>query len=414
MRGRPDVNSAQALEVTGLGAQGDGVALAGAERRFVAFALPGETVRPNVEGLPDLLSAPSPDRVPPVCRHFGTCGGCAAQHMSEALYARWKREGVVAALAQRGLEAEVAPLVRVPPASRRRAVLSAQRRGENIALGYHAQRTHDLIAIEECPVLQPAIAGALPALRAVAAALPAERMRLTVLAAAAGLDIAVDAGKARVAGAAAARLARIATANGIARLTVAGETILQSAAPTLAIGGVETAVPPGVFVQAVAEAEQAMSRLVLDAAAGAKRVADLFCGIGTFTFGLARTARVLALDSDAAAIAALTAAVRVRQGLKPVETKVRDLFREPLSARELTGFDAAVFDPPRAGARNQAGELAKSGIATVVAVSCDAGTLARDLRSLVDGGYAIESVTPIDQFLYSAHVEIVAVLRRRR
>jgi 23S rRNA (uracil1939-C5)-methyltransferase len=167
----------------------------------------------------------------------------------------------------------------------------------------------------------------------------------------------------------------------------------------------------------VRQSEESLRELVLSAVAGAraapKGVADLFCGVGTFTLALARRARVLALDSDAAALAALAAAARHAQGLKPIEAEVRDLSREPLTARELEPFDAVVLDPPRAGAQAQARELARSGVETVVAVSCDPGTLARDAHILTDGGYAIASVTPIDQFVYSAHVETVTVLKKR-
>jgi 23S rRNA (uracil1939-C5)-methyltransferase len=414
MHGRPNVNRAQALEITDLGARGDGVTLAEGERHFVAFALPGERVRPKAEGLPDILSDPSPDRRPPVCRHFGTCGGCAAQHMSDALYARWKRGNVVAAFNQRGLAPEIAPLVPVPPGSRRRAVLTARRVQGRVTLGFHRHGSHNLVDIAECPVMRPAIVNGLPALRAISAALPAVDLRLTVLAARTYLDVAIEGVRTRIVGATATELARIASANGIARLTIAGEAMIERAPVTLPIGGLETVVPPGIFVQAVEEAEAELVLRVATATHGARRIADLFCGSGTFALTLAKGARIAAIDSDARAIAALNAAVRSRQGIKPIEATVRDLFREPLSCKELDGLDAVVFDPQRAGAMKQAEQLARSKVATIVAVSCDAGTLARDVRILVDGGYAIESVTPIDQFLYSAHVEIVAVLRRLR
>ncbi len=405
----------QVLDITALGAQGDGIAVVGGARLYVPFALPGERVRrpQGEEGLPDIVSAPSPDRVAPACRHFGVCGGCAAQHMSDALYAAWKRDHVVAAFAQRGLEPDIAALVRVAPGTRRRAVLTAKARGGRAMLGFHRQRSHDLVDVQECPVVLPAIADKLPALRALCAGLPQGEARVTVLATRAGLDVAVE-GVRAPAGAAMARLVGQALESGLARLTLAGAPLMEHGAPTLPVGGVETAVPPGVFVQAVEEAERALVQRVVDATEGARRVADLFCGVGTFALPLAARARVLAVDSHAPAVAGLTAAAQRRQGLKPIETKVRDLFREPLSSLELKGFDAVVFDPPRAGAMAQARQLAQSSVRTLVAVSCDAGTLARDVRLLVDGGYAIESVTPIDQFLYAPHVEIVAVLRRAR
>jgi 23S rRNA (uracil1939-C5)-methyltransferase len=400
------------LPIAALGAQGDGIAETGAGRVYVAFALPGERVEAGAAGLPRLLSPPSTERATPVCRHFGVCGGCAAQHMSDRLYAEWKRGILVAALRQRGLGPDVAPLHRMAPGTRRRAVLTARRRGRGVVLGYHRRRSVEVVDVEECPVLVPRLAAQLAALRAVAEALAAPEVRLTVLATPAGLDVAVEAGLGRLQPAAAAALGRIVTRARLARVAVDGQTVVERAAPLLKLAGLDVAVPAGAFVQAVEEAERAMAGLAVAAVGEARRVADLFCGVGTFTFDLARRARVLALDREPEAIAALGASARRARGLRPIEAKVRDLFAAPLSAKELEGFDAVVFDPPRAGARNQAQQLARSGVPTVVAVSCDPGTLARDARLLVDGGYAIESVTPIDQFLFSAHVEAVAVLRR--
>lgn len=411
------------LEITALGAQGDGVAQTPGGQRYVAFALPGERVAAEPGDLPRLLSAPSSHRTAPVCRHFGRCGGCAAQHMDDPLYAEWKREIVAGALRQRGLDVPTGPLRRVAAGSRRRAVLTARRADGQVLLGYHRRRSTDLVDIEECPVLRDEIVAKLPALRAIAALLPAPEARFTVLHTPAGLDVAVETAQtgrgvaARTGRDAVAALGRIAAQHGLARLTVGPETVIQRARPTLRMGEVDVAVPPGAFVQAVQASEDVMRELVMAALDGARakprRVADLFSGIGTFTFTLARRARVLALDSDAAAVAALTAAVRHAQGLKPIDARVRDLFREPLTARELEPFDALVLDPPRAGALAQARQLARSEVETIVAVSCDPGTLARDAQVLTDGGYAVASVTPIDQFVYSAHVETVAVLTKR-
>lgn len=400
------------LEIVGLGAQGDGIAEAPAGPRYVAYALPGERVRITGDGAPQLLSAPSEDRVQPICRHFGVCGGCVAQHMSDRLYADWKRGIVVEALRQHGLADEVAPLQRVAAASRRRAVLTARRlAGDRIVLGYHRRKSGELVELEECPVLEPAIAGRFAALRTIAAALPGREARLTVLATSAGLDMSAECST-RPPASTLTEIAHIARAHQLARIAVNGETVVERAPPTLAFGGIEALPPPGAFVQAVEAAEREMTRLVAAALAGSARVADLFCGLGTLSLPLARNARVLAVDSDQQALAALDAAARRAQGLKPIETKQRDLLRTPLGPKELAEFDAVVFDPPRAGAKAQAERLAQSQVPLVVAVSCDPGTLARDLRILVEGGYSLESVTPIDQFLYSAHVEVVAVLRR--
>jgi 23S rRNA (uracil1939-C5)-methyltransferase len=367
----------------------------------------------DATGLPRLLSLPSADRATPLCRHFGVCGGCVAQHMGDRLYAEWKRNTVVAALRQRGLDTDVAPLRRIPAGTRRRAVLTARRDGRRIALGYHRRKSLELVDIEACPVLLPEIAARLAALRAIAAALPAPELRLTVLSTPAGLDVAVAAGGGRLQPAAAAEISRIVMQHRLARVAVDGEIAIERAVPMLkTAGGCDIAVPPGAFVQAVEEAERAMAGLIAAAVAAARGVVDLFCGAGAFTFDLARRARVLAIDRDQVAVAALAAGARRTQGLRPIEARVRDLLHAPLSAKELEAFDAAVFDPPRSGAKAQAQQLARSRVPTVVAVSCDPGTLARDARILVDGGYALESVTPIDQFLFSAHVETVAVFRR--
>jgi 23S rRNA (uracil1939-C5)-methyltransferase len=400
------------IEIARLGAQGDGIAETAGGPRYIPFALPGERVRVGGEGLPELLSSPSTDRQQPLCRHFTTCGGCVAQHMSEPLYAGWKRGIVVEALRQRSLDTEVGPLLRVAAGTRRRATFTARQESGGIVLGYHRRRSHELFAVEECPVLQPGIVARLAGLRAIAARLGGRESRLTVLLTPVGLDVTAEVGGARLGARVAAELARLAAEEGIVRICVDGEIIVELAKPALAMGDASVEPPPGAFVQTVAEAEAAMVDCVLAAAGKAKRVADLFCGVGTFTLPLARRARVLAVDGEEEAIAALGAAARHARGLKPIETKVRDLFRIPLSPKELEGFDAVVLDPARAGAEAQARQLARSGVPVAICVSCNPGTLARDARILVDGGYTLESVVPIDQFLYSHHVEAVCVLRR--
>jgi 23S rRNA (uracil1939-C5)-methyltransferase len=401
------------VEIVRLGAQGDGIAEAPDGRpRFVPFALPGERVRVIGDEMPEVVGPASPDRRAPICRHFGVCGGCVAQHMSETLYADWKRSIVVEAFRQRGLAPDVGQLIRVPPGSRRRAVLTCKRAGASITLGYHGRRSHALFDLDECPVLVPGIVAALPGLRAIAGLLPAGECRVTVLATPAGLDVSVE-GKFRSPNAsAAAAMARIAADHRFARITLSGETIIERSSPMLQASGVGVVPPPGAFVQAVAQAEDALAAAVMERIGRPKRTADLFCGLGTFAFALGARSRVAAFDSDQAAIAALREAVRHASGLKPIEARVRDLFREPLSPRELAPFDAVVLDPPRAGAKAQCEALAKSQVPRIVYVSCDPATLARDARTLVDAGYRLGEVVPIDQFLFSAHVELVAAFAR--
>jgi 23S rRNA (uracil1939-C5)-methyltransferase len=402
----------EAVEIVRLGAQGDGIAETAAGTSFVPFALPGERVRVHDDGSTEILSQPSAERRPALCRHFGACGGCVAQHMSDQLYADWKRGILVEAFRQRGLTPEVAPLVRLPPGSRRRAVLTARRDRGGLVLGFHRRRSRELFAVEECPVLQPAIVAKLAALRAIAAVVTGHQTRMTVLATTAGLDVAITAEGARVDPRALAKLGWLAAEHRIARIAVDGEIVAERAAPALTFADVPVVPPPGAFTQAGAEAEAALTALVVKAIGNAKRAADLFCGIGTLTFPLARFAHVLAVDAQQASIGALTAAARQAQGLKPIDARVRDLFREPMSANDLAGLDAIVLDPPHAGAKAQAEQLARTDVASVVYVSCNPATLARDVRVLVDAGYSIEHVVPVDQFLFSADVEAVAVLRR--
>lgn len=397
-----------------LGHEGDGMADTPAGAVAVPFALPGEEVAIDADGRLLSVQTASPDRQTPPCRHFGTCGGCVAQHMSPALYQTWKRDLLLSALRQQDVDTEVAPLVTVGAGTRRRAVLTALRARSEIRLGYHARRSHDLIAIDQCPVLSPAIVTRFEALRLLARVLIADEdgVRLTVVDCGRGLDVAVAGSVRKVDAEVRTRIAEIASAHGFLRVVVLGDEVVRTGPPSVNAGGVAIIPPPAGFLQAVVEIEAAMAAVIVKAAGKARRVADLFAGVGAFTFPLAARAAVTAMDSDKAALAALDAARRQAQGLKPIDMRVRDLMREPLSPKELEGFDMVVLDPPRAGAKAQAERLARSKVPVVVAVSCNPATLARDLRILVDGGYKLASATPFDQFLWSAHVEAVAVLRR--
>src|SRR5262245_22125562 len=405
------------VEIARLGAQGDGVAEAAGGPLYVPFALAGERVRVAVgrdDDRAELLAVlhPSPDRVEPVCPHFGVCGGCALQHLNEAAYLDWKREKVAGALKSRDLDTEVEPVRPVPLGSRRRAALALARGKAATALGYRRARSHELIDIAVCPVLSPGIVARLSKLKAALAplALGRREARVGITETPSGLDIVLEG--ARPKDATLAAFAGEAAALGVARLTCDGESIGPEAAPEVELSGVKVKLPPGAFLQAAGEAETVMTELVRQGVGDARRIADLFAGLGTFTFALARQAAVDAFESDEAALEALAEAWRKTQGLKPVKTFRRDLFRAPLSSTELAAYDALVFDPPRAGAAAQAAMLAKSEVARLVAVSCNPGTLARDLRILVDGGYRIARITPIDQFLFSPHVETVAHLER--
>lgn len=401
------------LRVERLGAKGAGIALRDEEPVYVPFGLPGERWAEGPDGFHRLSD--SADRVAPLCRHFLQCGGCVAQHMSPALYRDWKRSLVVEAFRHRGIAAEVAPVIVVAGASRRRAFLGVERTGKAVTIGFREEGQHTLVDMVECPVLDPAIVAALPGLRDLTRLVMADRAggRLVVTKLDHGLDVAFDNGRKDLSPQERAEAGALAQRMRLVRLVVAGQAIVAGGAPVVTIGDAAVTVEPSVFLQAVPEAERRLADLCLAALPKrVKAIADLFSGVGTLTLPLAKRAPVTAYDSDKRAIASLTHAVRHAQGLKPVTAVLRDLFRDPLSVRELNGFDAVVFDPPRAGAAEQAERLAKSKVATVIAVSCNPATLARDARTLMDGGYTMSPVTPIDQFLYSAHVEAFAVFRR--
>ena len=404
------------LSIARLGHRGDGVADTPAGPAYIPYALPGETVTVEpVAGHPDRrrlihVDKPSHERATPICKHFGTCGGCALQHWSLAEYHLWKRSLVAEALAQADVIAPVADLIDAHGTGRRRAVFHARRGIHDILeVGFTAPRAHHIVAIDDCPILAPELAGALRAAWAIAETLKPAGKPLDIQATAtdSGLDVDVRGSGALNAGRMTA-LARVAEAHSLARLTRHGELVAQRAQPLLQVGRASVPLPPGAFLQATAEGEATLARLVMEHIGKAKRVADLFAGIGTFALRLAERARVSAADRDADAIKALERAVATTSGLKPVEAQSRDLFRRPFVASELKGFDGVVFDPPRQGAEAQARELAKSTVPLVVAVSCDAATFARDAKILVTGGYRIAAVTPVDQFRYSYHVEVVA------
>jgi 23S rRNA (uracil1939-C5)-methyltransferase len=408
------------LVIARLGHRGDGVADGPAGAIYVPGALPGETVEvEEVAGHPDRrrllqVERPSPERVAPICPHFGVCGGCAVQHWQDAQYRAWKRDLVVAALRQAGLEAPVADLIDAHGDGRRRAVFHARSGAKGVLeVGFAAARSHRIVAIDRCPVLAPGMRGAIETAWAIAEALgPTKKpLDIHVTATGAGLDVDVR-GSGPLAPELMSTLASVAAKHDLARLTRHGELIVLARQPTLRIGKAIVPLPPAAFLQATAEGEAALARLALAACAGAAKVADLFAGIGPFTLRLAEQARVLAVDDDEAALAALARAAASTGGLKPLDVERRDLFRSPLTAAELKNFEAVVFDPPRQGADAQAQQLAASSVPRIVAVSCNPATFARDTAILTRAGYQLKEVTPVDQFRYAAHVEIVARLER--
>lgn len=423
--------------ITRLGGQGDGVLdLPDGERAYVPFALPGERVsarlgKPRGDGFAAQLveiEAASPERIEPACQHFMACGGCSLQHWADAPYRAWKRDRLVQALARRDFQdVPVEDLRVVPPGSRRRIDLNARRVGKTVVIGYHEAGSHRLVDIAACPVARPALLAPLPALREALRPLLAEGkgIDLKLSAMENGLDLLL-AGPLRLDGAARSDLAALAAEHNIRRLAWRGsletappEILAQSEAPYVRFGNIRVTPPPGGFLQASAEAEAMMADILL-AALPAKGsgigIADLFSGCGAFGLRLAEAGhRVQAYDADKRAIAALTAAINSQGMAGRIRAEMRDLERRPLLAGDFKALDALLLDPPRAGARAQmqgiAQAPAKQRPGLILMAACDPNSFARDARALVDAGYTLEKAVPIDQFLWSPHLELVAVFR---
>lgn len=421
---RPSIAPAEPVEreldVTAVGARGDGLA-EDEGRIFAPFTLPGERIRARIIGeRAELLEVlrPSADRQPAPCKHFGRCGGCQLQHWREAPYLAWKRAQVIEALGRRGLGgANVEQTVPAWGVGRRRAAFHASRQSGRVRVGFIERGGARLNPLEQCPVLTPALEALAPKLAALAEiALPARGdITIACLDTDAGVDVAVKgAGRAETL----LRehfpaLVEIATALNLARLTIDGEPIITRARPELRMGRAIVAPPPGAFLQATADGEAALARLTAEALAGAKRVVDLFSGVGTFALRLAAEAEVLAVESDQESLQALKAGADGAGGaLKEVSILRRDLLRTPLSSLEMKKFDAAVLDPPRSGAKLQAEQIARAPIRKLAYVSCDPASFARDAPVLIENGFSLTRVTPVDQFRWSPHIELVGAFER--
>ena len=397
------------LTIDRLGHQGDGIA---AGPVYVPRTLPGEVVQGHVDGqtLRDMrIVTPSPDRVRAPCRHYTSCGGCDLQHASDAFVAAWKKDVVATALAAQGIETGFRPIHTSPPGSRRRATFAARRTKKGVTVGFHGRASDSIADTDTCLILHPdvlaarAVAGDLAlagASRKGALAVSVTRSRL-------GLDIAVTGGK-PLDEALRQTLPGIARAHDLARLTWEGEVAALRRPPVQVFGRAEVVPPPGAFLQATPDGEAALLAAVRDAVGDAARIVDLFAGCGTFALPLAERAEVLAVEGDRAMTDALDRGWRGAQGLKRVRTEARDLFRRPLLPEELKRFDAAVIDPPRAGAEAQTATLAQAQVPVIAFVSCNPVTFARDAKTLISAGYRLDWVQVVDQFRWSPHIELAA------
>jgi 23S rRNA (uracil1939-C5)-methyltransferase len=408
------------LDIRALGAQGDGVARFEGREVFAPFTLPGERVRARLLGeRAELIEveAPSPGRAPPICPHFGLCGGCALQHFEADAYAAWKRDLVRGELAKAGIEAEVEPIRAAPIPARRRATFTARRSGGLTELGYLARRSDRLTGLSHCPVLTPRLSALLPGLRGFADKLLAEgqEARFAVTEAENGLDLTAE-GQA-IPKARRAVLPEDLQHLGFIRASWNGTILFQRETPFVRFGRASVDLPSGAFLQAVAQVEEDMAELArawLKPMAKRGPFCDLFAGLGAFTFPLAEMGAVTAYEADERAITALNEAARRAAGLKPVSAVRRDLFRHALGFQELNRFSGAILDPPRQGAEAQCRQLARSNLRRIIYVSCNLATFARDAAILTEGGYSLVRAVPFDQFRFTAQVEIVGLFERRR
>ncbi len=415
------------VRIDEIGAKGDGVAMRDGAPVFIPYTAPGDLVRAEVSGdrgrRVEILE-PGPDRRAAPCSLYGRCGGCALQHVAPDFYRAWKRAQVSEALRMAGLNvACVAPLVEIAEASRRRATFTTRRSRDRdgtpgVEIGFFEKRSRRLAPLSACLVLDPSLMRQLDALRAMTAITPDDwgDPALAVTLCDNGLDVNFLAkGADRFPPPSFVNALPDAMAAGdVARVSVNSETILQIAAPIVRFGDVDVTPPAGGFLQASRAGEAALIELVREGVGGVRRIVDLFSGCGTFTLPLATSAGVAAFDNDAPAVKALKTAAAGAQasGLRPVRATMRNLFERPLTAGELNEFDAIVIDPPRAGAIAQAREIAASRVPRIVAVSCNPKTFARDARILADGGYRLTQVTPVDQFVYSPHIEVIGVFEK--
>ena len=396
----------ESLTHLGLGRASDG-------RSLLPRVLPGEEVTVAQDGTLRVVT-PSADRVAAPCRHFKSCGGCAMQHASDTFVADWKQGIVGKAVQAQGLDTVFRSIATSPAQSRRRAKFSGRRTKKGAMVGFHARASDVLVAVPDCQLVTPSLAASLPALEAltVLACSRKGEIDLTVTDTAVGPDVLVGTDK-ELTPQLRVELAAFAQMHRLSRLVWNDEPVVTINPPAQNFAGIGAVPPPGAFLQATKEGEAALLDAVAEITAGAARIVDLFAGCGTFSLPLAKRSELHAVEGESAMLAALDRGWRGGHQLRRVTTETRDLFRRPLQPDELRHFDAAVIDPPRAGAEAQVETLAASGIGTIAMVSCNPVTFARDARTLVDAGFTLDWVQVVDQFRWSPHVEVVAAITRK-
>ncbi len=401
-----------ALTIDRIAGLGDGVGTYNGRKVFVPYTIAGDVIEVRIVkrtadtlyGTLHKILTPGNGRIRPPCRHSGECGGCTLQHVAAPLYLAFKQDMAREAVRKAGFNPDcVDNAMTFAPDTRRRVELKAG----GGRLGFYAGQSHRIVDMEDCRVMEPELLVLVLRIRE----------QLHGLAGISGIQInGVDGGYDVVAEGKDGRRLHVADCSSVLRLSIREgketETIYQSGEVALSLGGIKVAVPAGAFLQASRPAQEYMTKRVTEAAGNAGSVLDLFAGIGTYSFPLSVHASVTAIEGDAGMTRAMQDAAAthpIRHSFKPV---LRDLFRSPVTAKELGAYDAVVINPPRTGAKAQSEELARSHIPRIVMVSCNPATFTRDARLLKDGGYHLKRLTPVDQFIYSSHLELIAEFTR--
>jgi 23S rRNA (uracil1939-C5)-methyltransferase len=407
------VELTRTFHVDHLSSNGEGVIRLESGPVFVPLALPGETVRLDAQNqIADVLTS-SPSRATPFCPAFGRCGGCAMQHMQLETYGHWKTDVVRRALEREGLAGDIKGTIIAHGSGRRRAIIHVRFGPDGPAAGFMMARSHTLQPLETCPILVPELANAFEVARRVTLPLLSRNKPLDVQMSATlnGLDVDIrghgqpDPDERR-------QLTAIANKLDLARLSIHRAIVVERKPPTVMMGDIPVTLPARAFLQATAEAEDVLAHLVASNLGKAKSVVDLFCGVGPFALRIARQAKVHAVDDMEDSVNALLRAARSRQGLKAVSAEARDLFKRPLLPLELNAYDVIVMDPPRAGAEAQCRQIVASKAKKIISVSCDLQSFIRDAKILIAGGFHLGEITPVDQFAWSKHIELVGVFLR--
>jgi len=414
------------LTIDHIGANGDGIALDEGQTYFVPFSAPGDTLTADVgeargQGYMTKIqeiSVPSPLRVEPECKHFGTCGGCSLQHLEANFIADWKRQRIVDCFSMSGITGiKIHPTISSPAHSRRRVEFVASKRKKGVMIGYHVRRSHQVFDVGDCPLIHPSLFALIKPLRSAFPSLMPRNSsaRITATATDNGPDVLITAEN-ELSLEVRQILADFAAQNSLARIAWRQkpndipEVISAIKPASVQLGDIPVMLAPGGFLQATTAGEEALVAIATEALQNCSTVVDLFAGCGSFTFPLSRSSKVHAVEGDEELISALQRSAN--KNILPISTEARDLFRRPLFSTELKGYDGLLFDPPRAGAKAQVEEIAESSVATIVAISCDPVTFSRDISYLVSAGYEVEFIQPVDQFLWSPHVEMIAVLHK--